>query len=223
MIDSILIEAFMDNIERCYSLCDRKVPEPAVMRERALDFIANLKGIGFGDVRRLFDIARANFAPVPNLKNLSDSVPMLNGEKASLAIPRVSRIGYDKSTMSAEERAAWNVWMKQMTSALCRGAEKPYNVGAFGFDQHTGRIERKRYPDAPKPQASTLVKRINRREAAKMYAICIEKHEEYMSDPVAFFGAHEQEIRAVYDYDNAPAPAMNPALNPRNYRAVVGN
>lgn len=103
MPDALLVEAYMDNITRCYALCDRKAPDISVIRERCLDFISNLPSIGFGDVRRLFDLARANFGPVPTLKNLSDAVPLLNGERESFRVPRIGRA--DDTQMQKINRA----------------------------------------------------------------------------------------------------------------------
>ena len=154
MPDAILVETYMDNITRCYALCDRRAPEISVIRERCLDFISNLPSIGFGDVRRLFDLARANFAPVPNLKNLSDAIPLLNGERES---SRIRRIG--------------------------------------------------------SPASATLIQRINRTEALKMFAERSGTYDEYMADPAAYAYRHGAELRAIYDYDNAPPPGCCAGLN----------
>lgn len=103
MTDAILVEAYMDNVMRCYVLCDRKAPDISVIRERVLDYVANLPNVKFGDVRRLFDLARANFGPVPTLKNLSDAVPLLNGERESFRVPRIGRA--DDTLMQKINRA----------------------------------------------------------------------------------------------------------------------
>ena len=154
MPDAILVETYMDNITRCYALCDRRAPEISVIRERCLDFISNLPSIGFGDVRRLFDLARANFAPVPNLKNLSDAIPLLNGERES---SRIRRIG--------------------------------------------------------SPASASLIQRINRTEALKIFAARTGTWSEYVSDPSAYASAHYAEICAAYDYCDAPPPGCCPELN----------
>ena len=154
MPDAILVETYMDNITRCYALCDRKAPDISVIRERCLDFISNLPSIGFGDVRRLFDLARANFAPVPNLKNLSDAIPLLNGERES---PRIRRID--------------------------------------------------------SPASATLIQRINRAESMRIYAVRTGTFDEYIADPYAYSCEHMGELRAIYDYDNAPPPGCCAGLN----------
>ena len=153
MPDTILVEAYMDNVMRCYVLCDRKAPEISVIRERVLDYIANLPKIKFGDVRRLFDLARANFGPVPTLKNLSDSVPLLNGERESFRVPRIGRAD------------------------------------------------------------DTQMQKINRAEALKIFAERSGTYDEYMADPSAYAYRHGSELRAIYDYDNAPPPGCCAGLN----------
>lgn len=153
MPDALLVETYMDNITRCYALCDRKAPDISVIRERCLDFIANLPNVKFGDVRRLFDLARANFGPVPTLKNLSDAVPLLNGERESFRVPRIGRAD------------------------------------------------------------DTLMQKINRAEALKIFAQRNGAYDEYMADPSAYAYRHGAELRAIYDYDSAPPPGCCAGLN----------
>ena len=154
MIDRIMTEIYAKNIARCYAICDRKLPEEYAITERAEDFAENIRGVGFGDVRRLFDIARSNFNPIPTLKNLSDSVPLLNGEREAMKIHRIES-----------------------------------------------------------PASATLMQRLNRAEALKIYAARTGTWSEYVSDPSAYASAHYSELRAVYDYDNAPPPGCCAGLN----------
>ena len=154
MPDALLVETYMDNITRCYALCDRRAPEISVIRERCLDFISNLPTVGFGDVRRLFELARTNFAAIPTLKNLSDAIPLLNGERESA---RIRRIG--------------------------------------------------------SPASATLIQRINRAESMRIYAVRTGTFDEYIADPYAYSCSHMGELRAIYDYDNAPPPGCCAVLN----------
>lgn len=63
------------------------------------------------------------------------------------------------------------------------------------------------------PPSDTLMQRINRAEAMRIYAARTGTEDEYMTNPYAYSCEHMGELRSIYDYDNAPPPGCCAGLN----------
>lgn len=123
-----------------YKLADRQIPDQATIRAKALDASKNLR-IEDKLIHRLFEIARADFSPVPSLRDLTNSIPRLNGEKLSV-INRKNRnrlmAPNNERTLNDKEYEAWNRWVKKEIDRLQNG-ESPTEV-PFRWELRDGEI-----------------------------------------------------------------------------------
>ena len=152
LINSALYDVVCNEYERSYVLADKPVDLKAIS-VKTVDVCHALPKLSPNDVEPLFLIARKNFAAIPQVRHLSDSVPMLNAEREACKFHR----------------------------AL--------------------------------PPSDTLMQRINRAEAMKIYASRTRTYDEYMANPYAYSCEHMGELRSIYDYDNAPPPGCCAGLN----------
>lgn len=138
-IDGALYDAAVAEYERSYVLADKPVDLKAIGL-KAVEVCRALPKLSPCDVAPLFVIARRIFAPIPQTRHLSDSIPMLNAEREAHALKRPLLTNSRSAPLAGKEKDAWFRWLGKMRIAAMENRIKPYKEGDFKYDPDLDKV-----------------------------------------------------------------------------------